>query len=179
MDAFCEPGYPQDVIAPPTVEGLRDGSARLPVELSSPVGPGTISEDTSMRRTPFLLIAVGLVLMTAAPAAGAPTSSDPTTAAKAAAVWLAHQVNPQGFIPSATDPATPNLSGSAQAVIAMAAAGVGRDQVDAVLGYLATHIDAFVVRQGIDDAGALSYLILAVQAGARILRRSGRPTRTC
>ena len=118
-----------------------------------------------MRRTRFLLVAVGLVLLTAAPAAGAPASSDPTTAAKAAAVWLAHQVNPQGFIPSATDPATPNLSGSAQAVIAMAAAGVGRDQVDAVLGYLGTHVDAFVIRGGSDDAGAMSYLILAAQAG--------------
>ena len=120
-----------------------------------------------MRRTRFLLVAVGLVLLTATPAASAPTSSDPTTAARAAAVWLAHQVNPQGFIPSATDPATANLSGSAQAVIAMAAAGVGRDQVDAVLGYLAMHVDAFVVREGSDDAGALSYLILAAQAGGR------------
>lgn len=120
-----------------------------------------------MRRTQFLLVAVGLVLMTAAPAAAAPTSSDPTTAAKAAAVWLAHQVNPQGFIPSAANPATPNLSGSAQAVIAMAAASVGRNQVDAVLGYLAKHVDDFVVRQGSDDAGALSYLILAVQAGSQ------------
>jgi hypothetical protein len=120
-----------------------------------------------MRRAPFLLIAVALVLTTAAPAAGAPTSSDPTTAATAAAVWLAHQVGPQGFIPSATDPAAPNLSASVQAVTAMAAAGVGRDQVDALLGYLATHVDAFVVRGGVDDAGALSYLILAARAGGR------------
>jgi len=120
-----------------------------------------------MRRTPFLSIAVGLVLLPAAPAAGAPTTSDPTTRARAAGVWLARQVNSQGFVPSPTDPAAPNLSGSVQAVIAMAAAGVGRDQVDAVLGYLATHIDAFVVRQGIDDAGALAYLTLAAQAGGQ------------
>ena len=52
-----------------------------------------------------------------------------------------------------------------QAVTALAAAGVGRTQVDALLGYLGTHVDDVVVVGGADDPGALSNLILAVVAG--------------
>jgi hypothetical protein len=79
---------------------------------------------------------------------------------------LATQVNAQGFIPQAADPAQANLSASAQAVLALAAAAVGRTQVDALVAYLGSHVDDFVVKSGSDDAGSLSYLILdAVAAG--------------
>src|SRR4051794_22207991 len=122
-----------------------------------------------MRRISILSVAVGMLLLVAAPAspAAAQANSDPTTAARAAATWLANQVNDQGFIPSATDPAVANLSGSAQAVTAMAAAGGGRAQVDAVLAYLSGRIDDLVVIGGADDASALSALILAVEAGGQ------------
>jgi hypothetical protein len=106
-------------------------------------------------------IAWGLV-----PAAAAPPSADPATAADVAASWLARQVTDQGFIPVAGSPTTPNLSNSAQAVLALEAAGVGRTQVDALIGLLSQHVDDFVVRSGIDDPGSLSYLILgAIGAG--------------
>src|SRR6266550_288836 len=75
-----------------------------------------------------LSLAPVFVALIATPASSAPPNSDPPTAAKIAATWLAHQVTPQGFIAQAGSPSTPNLSNSAQAVLALAAAGVGRNQ---------------------------------------------------
>lgn len=117
-----------------------------------------------MKRVATFLLAAGLVSASAAPALAAPPSSDPTTGARYAAAWIAKQVNASGFIPQAGT-ANPNLSVTAQAVTALAAAGVGRTQVGALLGYLGTHIDNFVVVGGHDDPGALAYLILAADAG--------------
>ena len=119
------------------------------------------------KRLFVLSLAPVLVALIAAPAASAPPSSDPPTAAKIAATWLAHQVNPQGFIPQAGSPSTPNLSNSAQAVVALAAAGVGQNQVNAMLGYLDNHIDDFVVHGSDDDPGALAYLILGIVAAGQ------------
>ena len=118
-----------------------------------------------MKRVVTFLLAAGLVFAVAAPAIAAPPSSDAKTDAQYAAAWLAGQVNASGFIPQAANPASPNLSVSAQAVTALAAAGVGRDQVAALLGYLGNHVDEFVAGSGTDDPGALAYLILAAVAG--------------
>lgn len=117
-----------------------------------------------MRKTMLLSVVVGSVLLLVRPASAAPTSTDPRTASQAAATWLAGQVNDQGFIPSSGNPANPNLSATAQAVLALASAGVGRNQVDAMLAYLGAHVDDYVVRQGNDDPGALGYLILGAEA---------------
>ena len=118
-----------------------------------------------MKRVVTFLLAAGLVLAVAAPASAAPPSSDPKTDAVDAAAWLGGQVNASGFIPSAGNPTKPNLSVTVQTVTALAAAGVGRTQVDALLGYLGHHVDDVVVVAGDDDAGALSNLILAAVAG--------------
>ena len=125
------------------------------------------------KRTTVLLLAPVLVAVftatvtaTVTAASAAPASNDPPTAAKYAASWLAHQVNAQGFIPQAADPTQANLSTSAQAVLALASAGVGRSQVDALESYLGAHVDDVVVKSGSDDPGSLSYLLLgAVAAG--------------
>jgi LPXTG-motif cell wall-anchored protein len=113
----------------------------------------------------MLLIAAGLVCVGAVPASATPPSSDLHADARDAAAWLAHQVNGSGFIPQAADPNKPNLGVSAQAVTALAAAGVGKHQVDALLAYLGAHVDDFVVNNGADDPAALAYLILAARAG--------------
>ena len=118
-----------------------------------------------MKRVATFLLVAGLVFAGAAPALAAPPSSDPTIDAKAAAAWLAGQVNASGFIPQPANPANPNLSVTAQAVTALAAAGVGRTQVAALLDYLGNHIEEFVVPAATDDPGALGYLILAAVAG--------------
>jgi LPXTG-motif cell wall-anchored protein len=113
----------------------------------------------------MFLLAAGLVFVAAAPAVAEPPSSDPNLAAKYAASWLAAQVTSEGFIPSAFTPGAADLSLSAQAVPALAAAGVGGEQVDAILGYLGHHVDEFVVRAGADAPAALAYFILAAVAG--------------
>ena len=124
-----------------------------------------------MRKRSIVLLAapvlVAVFTITAVTAASAaPPSNDPPTAAKYAASWLAEQVNAQGFIPQAADPTQANLSTSEQAVLALASAGVGRSQVDALESYLGAHVDDAVVKSGSDDAGSLAYLILgAVAAG--------------
>jgi LPXTG-motif cell wall-anchored protein len=134
------------------------------VGLSIPVAAAR-AEGHPMKRVVTFLLAAGLVCAVASAAMAAPPSSDPTTDAEDAAAWIARQVNASGFIPQAANPANPNLSVSAQAVTALAAAGVGRAQVAALLAYLGNHIDDFVAQPGGDDPGALAYLILAAQAG--------------
>jgi LPXTG-motif cell wall-anchored protein len=118
-----------------------------------------------MKRVVTFLLAAGLVFAVAAPATAAPPSSDPRTDARDAAAWIAERVNASGFIPSSTSPTKANLSSSAQAVTALAAAGVGKSKVTALLAYLGSHIDAFVAANGFDDPGAIAYLILAAEAG--------------
>ncbi len=117
-----------------------------------------------MRRVAAFLFVAGLVLAVAHPASAAPPGNDPETGARFAAAWLGRQVNDAGFIPQSANPATANLSLSAQAVPALAAAGVGRHQVDALLGYLGRHVDDLVAGSGADDPGALASLILAAEA---------------
>ena len=117
-----------------------------------------------MKRVVTFLLAAGLVFAVAAPAAAAPPSSDPRTDAQDAAAWIAGQVNAAGFIPVAANPAAANYSLTAQAIPALAAAGVGKAKIDAMLAYLGAHVDDFVVSGGVDNAGSLAYLILAAAA---------------
>jgi len=118
-----------------------------------------------MRR---LVAVLSLAFVTAAfvgPASAAPASLQPNAAAFAGQ-WLASHVTAQGFIPQAADPSTPNLSATAQAVIALAAAGNPKYQE--LLTYLEAHVDEFVTNSGQssnDDAGALSYLIMDAVIG--------------
>jgi hypothetical protein len=128
-----------------------------------------------MRRVAAFLLVAGLVLAVAHPAPAAPPSNDPKTAARIAAAWLGRQVNEAGFIPQSANPADANLSVSAQAVVALASAGVGRQQVDALLAYLGRHVDDMVASGGADDPGALASLILAAKAGGADPTTFGTP----
>ena len=128
-----------------------------------------------MKRVAVILLVAGLSCTVAAQAAAAPTSSDPTTGARDAAAWLAAHVSPAGFIPSAGDASKPDYSSSEQAVVALAAAGVGRDAVDALVAYLGQHVNAAVSPTGVDDAGALANLILAVRAAGKDATAFGAP----
>ena len=66
----------------------------------------------------IFLLAPMFIALAPSPVSASPPSSDPATAAAIAATWVAHQVNGQGFIPQAGNPNTPNLSNTAQAVVA-------------------------------------------------------------
>jgi LPXTG-motif cell wall-anchored protein len=117
-----------------------------------------------MRRVATFLLAAVLVLAVAEAAGAAPTSSDPTTAARDGAAWLAARVNAQGFIPSSGDPNTPDYGSSTETVVALAAAGVGGTTIDSLMTYLSAHVDANINHGGVDDPGALANLILAAVA---------------
>jgi LPXTG-motif cell wall-anchored protein len=123
----------------------------------------------------MFLLAAGLVFVASAPAVAEPPSSDPNLAAKYAASWLAQRVTSEGFIESSFTPGTPDLSISAQAVTALASAGVGRAQVDALLEYLGGHVDEYVVSDGADTPAALAYLVLAAVAGGADPAAFGAP----
>lgn len=106
-------------------------------------------------------------LVSATPASTTPASAAPTTlqpnAAQFAGQWLATKLTAQGFVPQPADPSAANFSATAQAVIALAAAGNPRYR-DA-LAYLGMHVDEFAISNGNDDPGALSYLIMGAVIG--------------
>jgi hypothetical protein len=112
-----------------------------------------------------LLVAAGLLMAPASTAAAQQLTSDPGTSARAAARWLAQQVTPQGFIPSAVPPGTaPDLGATSQAVVALAAVGVADGPARQMAAYLAAHVDDYVVADGADQPGALGWLILGAVA---------------
>jgi len=101
---------------------------------------------------------------TAAPSVVASPSFPRPQSAQQGAAWLASQLVPAGYLPSQTVPGTADLSGTANTVLALAAAGVDPTGANAALGYLAGHVDAYVVSGGVDGPGQLALLILDAHA---------------
>jgi hypothetical protein len=113
------------------------------------------------------LIAIVTVLGTSA-VAGAAAPPDRATTAEHAATWLVAQVDPGGYLISPYT-GNPDLGSTAQAVIALAGAGRGEAQVNAMVAYLHAHVDAYADPNGgagTDVPGALAWLVLdAVATG--------------
>jgi hypothetical protein len=86
------------------------------------------------------------------------------SAAQQGANWLAARLNSSGFIPSTTTPGQPDLAATANAVLALAAAGVDRDAAFDALGYLESHVDQYVSAGGSDAPGQLALLVLDAHA---------------
>jgi hypothetical protein len=108
------------------------------------------------------LVSVG----TSAGAAGPPAGPElpQTLPAQRAAVWLASQFNSQGFIPTTPGSSTPNLSSTAQSVLALSAANVDLSVAREGLSYLESHVDPYVTVDGADGPGQLALLILDADA---------------
>jgi hypothetical protein len=103
------------------------------------------------------------------PSAAAPSPSLATTfpqfsAARDGAAWLAAQLTPAGYVPSATTPGAADLVATANTVLALAAAGVGTASADGALSYLESHVDQYVTVDGADGPGQLALLILDAHA---------------
>ncbi len=94
---------------------------------------------------------------------GALPSLPQVSSAQQGARWLASQLTPSGYIPS-TNPSQPDLSATANAILALVSAGVDPSGVHAALGYLASHVDAYVTVDGTDGPGQLALLILDAHA---------------
>lgn len=112
----------------------------------------------------LLLGLTAVAAPTAAYAAGPPPSLPQTAAAQAAANWLAGQIVPAGYIASTTVPGTANLDATANAVFALASAGVDPGQATSALTYLESHVNAYVTVSAADGPGQLALLMLDAHA---------------
>ena len=110
-------------------------------------------------------LGLGAIAVPTPARAATPLPSLPqTAAAQAAANWLATQVTPGGYIASTTVPGTANLDATANAVLALASAGVDHTQAASAIAYLEAHVDAYAVVGSADGPGQLALLILDAHA---------------
>ncbi len=107
---------------------------------------------------------VALMPLVAAQATPISAAIPDQAAAGSAAGWLASQVNPQGFVPSAPGATTASYSSTAQVALALASAGVDLDLARSSVAYLENHVDAYVQTAGVDGPAQLSLLILDAHA---------------
>jgi hypothetical protein len=112
-----------------------------------------------------LAAALGFAVLVPPGTAGAatPPPLPQTASADAAAAWLAGQFASGGSIPSTTS-SGPDLSATANAVLALAAAGVDTSTADAGLSFLEGQVNAYVAADGSDGPGQLALLILDAHA---------------
>jgi hypothetical protein len=111
------------------------------------------------RATAAGLLLCSLALGTGLQASAAPVPTSPPTAAQAGAGWLGRQFTSGGYILSEgkADPGS-----TAEAVLALAAAGVGGGEARAGIAWLEKNFESYV--RSSDKAGALATVILAAQA---------------
>jgi hypothetical protein len=108
----------------------------------------------------LLILSVGVGITVGASASPPPVAASPTHA-QVAAGWIGRQFTSEGDIRTdgKADP-----SATVQAVLALAAAGVGGPEATAGIDWLKSHFQSFVSPGGTDDAGSLAYVILAARA---------------
>jgi hypothetical protein len=123
---------------------------------------------TVNRLAALAVLAAALTLSVLVPSgtagAATPPSLPQTPAARAAAHWLAGQVQPDGSIPSVTTPGTPDLTATANTPLALASAGVAHATALAALGFMKSHVADYVSVNGSDGPGQLALLILDAHA---------------
>ena len=106
---------------------------------------------------------------TTGPAAAAPTS-DPPTAARYGAAWIAGRLSAHGWLPSPTDATKPDLNTTTFGAIALASTGTGGTAAGAAVDFVKAHLDEYVKVAGADAPGPLATLILAATATGRDAR---------
>jgi Squalene-hopene cyclase C-terminal domain len=110
-------------------------------------------------------LTAGLAMSVSSSADAAARPALPQTApARAAGLWLAGQINAQGFVPSSPGADTPSYSSTTQTILAMAAANVDLAVATKAMMYLQGHVDAYVQVDGSDGPGQLALLILDAKA---------------
>lgn len=114
------------------------------------------------------LAALGIAGMPG-PAAAAPTS-DPPTAARFGAAWIAGQLSAHGWLPSPTDATKPDLNTTAFGALALASTGTGGTAATTALDFVKSHLDEYVKVAGADAPAPLATLILAATATGRDAR---------
>jgi hypothetical protein len=115
------------------------------------------------------LAALGIALplsLSAGPAAAAPTS-DPSTAARYGAAWVAGQLSAHGWLPSPTDATKPDLNTTVFGALALASTGTGATAAGTALDFVKSHLDEYVKVAGVDAPGPLATMVLAASATGR------------
>ncbi len=100
----------------------------------------------------------------AAPSVSPQPSLPQVVPAQQGATWLAGQFTAGGYIPSTTTPGTADLSSTANAVLALASAGVDPAVAQKALTYMEGNVDAYVSEGGADGPAQLALLILDAHA---------------
>lgn len=95
---------------------------------------------------------------------------DPATAAQFAASWIADQVADDGSVEIGFSGPVGN---AVQAGLALAAAGVGGDAFERIVGYVGENADSYLETPDGDAAGALGYTILLADAAGEDPRDFG------
>ena len=98
------------------------------------------------------------------PRATVPTALPQPVPARQGAAWLAAQLTPQGYYPTAPGSGTADLSATAQTVLALSSADVDPAAAKAAAAYLAAHVDTYVTDAGADGPAQLALLILDATA---------------
>jgi hypothetical protein len=111
-----------------------------------------------------LLLVVGAVPSTASAAPSTSPTLPQVASAVAGADWLAGQFTPSGYIPTAPGSGVADQSTTANAVLALASAGVDTAVATSGLNELAANVNSYVNDDGSDGAGQLSLLILDAHA---------------
>src|ERR1700736_3673562 len=111
-------------------------------------------------------LAAGPSIATAAASTpSAPTTGFPQTpSARQGAAWLAGKLTPAGYVLSTTTPGQPDLTATANVVLALASAGVDLSGANGALVYLQAHVAQYVTVAGSDGPGQLALLILDAHA---------------
>jgi hypothetical protein len=78
--------------------------------------------------------------------------------------WLAGQLLPQGYVPTSAGPGHPDYSGTANTILALAAADVDPAGAAAALRFMEGHVAQYVPIAGADGPGKLALLILDAAA---------------
>jgi hypothetical protein len=100
----------------------------------------------------------------ATPSASTQPAIPQVVPAQQGATWLARQFTPEGYIPSSTTPGTADLSSTANAILALASAGVDPSVAENAMTYMGGNVDAYVTQDGADGPGQLALLILDAHA---------------
>lgn len=99
-----------------------------------------------------------------------------TEAAAAGAGWIARDLSASGALVDAVS-GKPSAGDTADAILALVAAGEGASQVKAATHWLEHHFSSYVSAKGVDSPGALGLVMLAaVAAGADPAHFGGRAT---
>ena len=123
------------------------GAAAMPVASAAATKPGP--------RAP-------LALYTAQAARTAQTTN--VTAAAAGAGWIARDLSSSGALVDAISH-KPSAGDTANAILALVAAGEASNQVRTATHWLEYHFNSYVSANGVDNPGALGLVILAAVAG--------------